>query len=89
MNNQLTRFEQAVLEHMRRHTPPEQQVTALNKIEQYLPPDGWQPRPMPMRGSLPQMFEWITHEGLAIAMGASFAVGTVAVIAKLVIWAFR
>lgn len=89
MSNQLTRFEQVALDHIRRNTTPEQRAAALSRIEQYLPPEGWEPQPMPMRGSLPEMFVWVTHEGLAIAIGASFVVGVLAVILKLIIWAFK
>lgn len=44
---------------------------------------------MPMPGALPEMFHWITHWGLALALGVSFVVGVFAVILKLIIWAFK
>ena len=33
-------------------------------------PDSYQPRRMPMAGNLPEMFEWIMCDGLAMALGA-------------------
>lgn len=84
MSNQLAKREPVVIDLYRPQSAQPRQVWQMQAA-----PDEYEMPMMPMPGALPAMFRWITHWGLALALGVSFVVGVMAVVAKLVIWAFK